>query len=337
MISPGIIKRKTAMAVLACLMVTLSGCSHDTSSAAGRTVASGAQLKIAMNVYSRTLPYFQEIIRGVQDVAHADGRTTVDVTYGDTDPQLQFEQLENALSTVPNGLIVLPVDQSALIPVIQQAATNGVPVVTLANDLDKAGHQFQLAYVGQNYVDIGRQKARYMVDALHGHGTVGYIHGIRGLTFSELQAQGAMEVFKAAPGITVIDGPYAGQFSSDAGLRATENVLTATPAIDALYFDNDDIALGGILAVQQRGRPVDSIVIIGTDGGEPALNAIAAGTLDMTISLCGYASGRVAAAKLIDNLRNGTKPNDRFVPVEALMITKSNLADARAKISAGKC
>lgn len=57
----------------------------------------------------------------------------------------------------------------------------------------------------------------------------------------------------------------------------------------------------------------------------------------MTISLCGYPSGRVAAAKLIDNLRNGTKPNDRFVPVEALMITKSNLADARAKISAGKC
>lgn len=166
---------------------------------------------------------------------------------------------------------------------------------------------------------------------------MGYIHGIRGLTFSELQAQGAMEVFKAAPGITVIDGPYAGQFSSDAGLRATENVLTATPAIDALYFDNDDIALGGILAVQQRGRPMDSIVIIGTDGGEPALNAIAAGTLDMTISLCGYASGRVAAAKLIDNLRNGTKPNDRFVPVEALMITKSNLADARAKISTGKC
>ncbi|BBX39291.1 sugar ABC transporter substrate-binding protein [Mycobacterium simiae] len=114
-------------------------------------------------------------------------------------------------------------------------------------------------------------------------------------------------------------------------------MLTATPAIDALYFDNDDIALGGILAVQQRGRPIDSIVIIGSDGGEPALNAIAAGTLDMTISLRGYASGRVAATKRIDNLRNGTKPNDRFVPVEALMITKSNLADARAKISAGNC
>lgn len=57
----------------------------------------------------------------------------------------------------------------------------------------------------------------------------------------------------------------------------------------------------------------------------------------MTISLCGYASGRVAAAKVIDNLRNGTKPDDRFVPVEALTITKSNLVDARAKISAGKC
>ncbi|MGH3641900.1 MAG: sugar ABC transporter substrate-binding protein, partial [Mycobacterium sp.] len=281
--------------------------------------------------------YFQDMIRGAQDVAAQDGHATIDVTYGETDPQLQYDQLENALSTAPSGLLVVPVDPAALIPVIQQAATNGVPVVTLANDIGESGHQYQLAHTGEEYHDLGRKKAQFIVDALGGNGTVGYVHGIRGLTFSELQAQGAMEVFNANPGITVTNGPYAGEFSSDAGLTATENLLTANPDFAALYYDNDDIALGGIQAVQQRGRPMDSIVIIGTDGGEPALQAVSAGTLDMTISLCGYATGKAGASTLIDNLRKGTKPEERIVKVDGLQITKDNLNDARSKMASGEC
>jgi hypothetical protein len=57
----------------------------------------------------------------------------------------------------------------------------------------------------------------------------------------------------------------------------------------------------------------------------------------MTISLCGYATGRTGAQLLIDDLRNGTKPKDRFVPVNALVITSDNLADVKAKIASGEC
>ncbi|WNG87819.1 sugar ABC transporter substrate-binding protein [Mycobacterium sp. ITM-2016-00317] len=321
------------------LFVSLTACSQDTGAQGGatETVAADQPLRLAMNVYSRTLPYFQDMIRGVQDQAEEDGHTTVDVTYGETNPQQQYDQLENALSTSPNGMLIVPVDPGALLPVIQQASTSGVPVVTLANDIDAAGHQSQLAHAGQEYVEIGRRKAQYIVDALGGQGTVGYVHGIRGLTFSELQSKGAMEVFEANPGITVVDGPYAGEFSSDAGLTATENVLTANPNLDALYYDNDDIALGGIMAVQQRGRAMDDIVIIGTDGGEPALQAVESGTLDMTISLCGYATGRAGASALIANLRDGSKPENRFIEVAGLEITRDNLTDARAKMASGDC
>ncbi|WP_123026700.1 sugar ABC transporter substrate-binding protein [Mycolicibacterium stellerae] len=328
---------RAATALASAVLLTVA-CSHDSgSSDSGGAAGVDSELKLAMNVYSRTLPYFQDMIRGVQDVAHEDGHTKVDVTYGDTNPQLQYNQLENALSTSPNGLLIVPVNPSALIPVIQKAASNGVSVVTMANDIDEAGHSSQLAHVGQEYVELGRQKAQYIVDALGGRGTVGYVHGIRGLTFSERQAEGAKEVFTANPGITLIDGPYAGQFSSDAGLTATENVLTAHPDVNALYFDNDDIALGGILAVQQRGRPMDSIVIIGTDGGAPALEAVGAKTMDMTISLCGYATGRQGAQVLINYLRENKKPAERFVEVDSLTITSANLTDAQAKIKDGKC
>ena len=325
-----------ALTASAGLVVSLAACSNDPAAGGGGGGGGDGDLQVEFNVYSRSLPYFQDMIRGIQDAAKKDG-VTVDVTYGETDPELQFSQLENALSTAPDGLLVVPVDASALIPAIQEASTNGVPVVTLANDLAEEGHEYQLAHVGQQYIEIGRQKAQYIVDELGGHGTVAYVHGIRGLTFSEEQARGALEVFAENPGITLVDGPYAGEFSSDAGLTATENVLTGNPDVDAIYYDNDDIALGGILAVQQRDIPMDKILIIGTDGGEPAREAIANGDLDMTISLCGYASGKKGAEVLIDYLRDGTEPSDRFVPVEALTITADNLEDAQAQIEAGDC
>jgi ABC-type sugar transport system substrate-binding protein len=82
---------------------------------------------------------------------------------------------------------------------------------------------------------------------------------------------------------------------------------------------------------------MDGIIVIGTDGGAPALDAVAAKTLDMTIGLCGCATGRTGAQLLIDDLRNGTKPKDRFVPVNALVITSDNLDDAKAKIASGEC
>ena len=328
-----------ALTAAAGLVVSLAACSNDADANGGGGGGGGGgddDLTLEFNVYSRSLPYFQDMIRGIQDVADEDG-VTVNVTYGETDPELQFSQLENALSSVPDGLMVVPVDASALIPVIQQADSNGVPVVTLANDLAEDGHASQLAHVGAQYVEIGRQKAQYIVDALGGQGTVAYIHGIRGLSFSEEQARGAMEVFEENPGITLIDGPYAGEFSSDAGLTATENVLTGNATVDALYFDNDDIALGGILAVQQRGIAPDDILIIGTDGGAPALEAISAGDLDMTISLCGYATGRQGAQVLIDYVQDGTEPEDRVVPVEVLTITPDNLEASQAQIDAGDC
>jgi ABC-type sugar transport system substrate-binding protein len=319
------------------LVMSLAACSNDaTDDGGGGGGAGGEDLQLEFNVYSRSLPYFQDMIRGIEDVAEEEG-VSVGVTYGETDPQLQYSQLENALSTAPDGLLVVPVDASALIPVIQQASTNGVPVVTLSNDLAAEGHEYQLAHTGAEYVEVGRQKAQYIVDQLGGQGTVGYIHGIRGLTFSEDQARGALEVFAENPGITLIDGPYAGEFSSDAGLTATENVLTGNPDIDALYYDNDDIALGGILAVQQRDIPLEDILIIGTDGGAPALEAIANEELDMTIHLCGYATGTLGAQLLIDFLRDGTEPDDRFVTIEALTITGENLEDAQTQIDAGDC
>ena len=333
-------RRLVTLAATAGLALSLAACSNDAGGTAPAAAAAGTgdggDLTFEMNLYSRSLPYFQDVVAGAQQQAEDEG-VTLNVTYGETDPQLQYDQVQNALSKNPSGLVVVPVDPAALIPVFQQASDSGIPVLTAVNDINEDGWPSVIGHVGKQYTDIGREKAQYLVDTLGGQGTVAVVHGIRGLLFSELQAQGAMEVFAENPGITVVDGPYTGEFSTDAGLAAAENVLTANPDVDALYFDNDDIALGGVLAAQQRGISMDDIVIIGTDGGEPAREAVRDGDLDMTITLCGVATGKTAVQTLAAYARDGEKPADRVTAVESQQITADTYDDVEALISAGDC
>lgn len=332
-----------AAACLCAGVLALAGCgggaeTDDTTTdkgTSGKKAAAGEDRRVEVNLYSQALPYFQEIAAGAQAAGKELG-WEVGVTYGKTDPPLQFNQIQNAIQKQPDGLIVAPVDQEALIPAFAAAKAANVEIVTVADDVAKEGQQHELAFAGVEYVELGRKKAQWIVDKLGGKGTVAVIHGIRGLHFTEAQFEGAKEVFDANPGIKMINGPYAGQFSADAGLKVTENVLTANPKIDALYFDNDDIALGGILAAKARNISMDDIVIIGTDGGKPARDAVKAGDLDYTISLCGYMTGRIAVEVIRDKLE-GKAPSGHIVPTPALEFTPETVDENNAKVDKKEC
>jgi ABC-type sugar transport system substrate-binding protein len=327
--------RKAATATIAAgLALSMAACSSDGDGSAA--ASEDEPLTIELNVYSRALPYYQDLVAGAEKAAEELG-VTLEVTYGETDPQVQYDQVENALTGAPDGLIVAPIDQVALIPVIQLASDNGVPVVTVGDNLAEEGQQYQLTFVGTEYEVVGQQKAEFIIDALGGQGTVAVIHGIRGLHFTEGQwAEGALPVFEDNPGITLVDGGYTGQFTTDAGLAATENLLTANPDLDAIYFDNDDLALGGVLALQQRGINLEDIILIGTDGGSPARKAVAVGELDMTISICGYATGVQAVEVLTAHLRDGDSP-PAHVQTDTLTVTPETAADAEQVVERGEC
>jgi ABC-type sugar transport system substrate-binding protein len=342
------VRKTRTLTLLACIVglfmvVGLTACGSDKksssssgSSGGGDTTASKEEPKtIAVNMYSRELPYFQEILKGLETEAKK-YNWTIEPTFANNDPTQQINQVQNAVTKQPDAMVVVPIDENAIVPPIQQAKAANVPVMTMGDNVAESGRDAQLAFLGVNYVDLGKEKAQFMVDQLKGKGKIGWVHGIRGLNFSERQVEGAKPVFEGASGITLVDGPYTGAFSSDKGLSATENLLSRDPGLNALFFDNDDIALGGIQAIKDRGINQDKILVVATDGGPPALAAVKKGELDATISLCGYAQGVKAIDVLHDFLVNGTKPPaEIFTPT--LLFTKDNLAKNIEQVKSGQC
>lgn len=286
----------------------------------------GGARTIAVNMYTADNPYFQEMLDGIEATADEFG-WEVQATFGNADPTEQVNQIQNAIATQPDALIVVPIDEEASVPPIRQAEEAGIPVFTMGDNLGEEGQEVQVAYVGADYREVGVMKAEFIAEQLGEQGgAVGIIHGIRGLNFTEAGADGAESVFSEEPQIRVVDGPYTGAFASDVGLEATENMLTRNPTFDAFYFDNDSIAIGGIQAIDERNIPHDEIVTTGTDGTPAALEAVEEGTLDYTIHLCGLGQGVTAMNVIRDYLEQDKEP-DKIVTTKSYEITPDNFQE----------
>jgi ABC-type sugar transport system substrate-binding protein len=80
------------------------------------------------------------------------------------------------------------------------------------------------------------------------------------------------------------------------------NWLVAGTRIDAVVANNDEMAIGAILALQQGGKDVKKVVIAGIDATADALAEMEKGNLDVTVfqDAKGQGSGSVeTAVKLI--------------------------------------
>jgi ABC-type sugar transport system substrate-binding protein len=319
--------RPLAIAAIAVLALAggLAACGGDDDSSNGGGGSSTAGKKVYLNAYAQVIQYFRDWEAG----ATARGKELGwDVTgeFGNVTPEQQVQQVQNALVKQPDAIIVTPIDEESLNPALQQAKDQGVPVITVG--ATSSNPDLVTSFVARDNYQIGVDKAQFMIDQLQGKGQVGIVHGIRGLTFSEDQAKAYEDTLAKAPGIEVVDGPFAGSFTADLGLDATANLLSANPNLNGIIYDNDDLALGGVEAVKNAGIPLDQFVIIGTDGGDVAIKATEAGDIDMTVNLCGYREGISAANTLNTFFEDGSVEKRVVSPVEIF-----TTADAKQKVA----
>jgi ABC-type sugar transport system substrate-binding protein len=292
----------------------------NTSSSVGGGSAKGKTIQVVF--YTEAIPYFQEMLKGLQTSANNLG-VNLKVTSANFDAGQEITLMENAITQHPDGIILAPIDREALVPVARKAKDAGIPVVLVGDNFGNDGQSSMLTFVGLDTKQYGIIKATFIAKGINGKGQVVSIHGPRGLDYVEAQRVGYQDVFINYPAIQVVEGPY-GNFASDVGLASLENVLSSNPHPSAVYFDNDDLAVGGIRALQERGLDPSSVVTVSSDGSPAAISAVKAGTLAMTVATRPYATGDKAVKVLGDYISSKTAPA-KLVNVPPVTLTKDSL------------
>ena len=253
-------------------------------------------------------PFFAEVIRGIEQVAH---QNRYSVLLGDTQCNRDREQAYANLvgARQADGLITL----LPHIPrVAQMAGSARLPIVNACEYVkDKS-----ITSVYVDNVAGAREATEYLLTL--GHRSIAFITGPMNSPISVDRDRGyemalSRAGLKRSSRLTV-----EGDFSAESGIRATESLFARGERFTAIFCSNDEMAFGAIRAIKARGlRVPEDVSVVGFDDirlaryWDPPLTTIAQPMADI---------GREAMSLLIEIL-NGADipPRKRMLPVQLVV------------------
>lgn len=209
---------------------------------------------------------------------------TLETTNANSQLPKQIADIKTLLTKGVDVLIVAPLNSSGLEPAFDAAAAKGVPVVTVDRELDAGFCKNWVTFIGSDFLEQGHRAAQAMDKATGGKADVAILLGSSGNNVTTNRTKGFVDEIKAsAPGLKVV-AQQTGDFARDKGQQVTEQLLQANPKINAIYAENDEMALGAVTAVAGMGKtPGKDIKIVSVDGTRNAVEAIVGGKINAVI------------------------------------------------------
>lgn len=298
--------------------LVLSACGAAGGSRDGTTT-------IGVSFYTKTIPMYVRMEEGMKDAARRGG-VELEFAYADGKAGNQVNQINNFITRGVDLILASPVDVEALVPAYRQAREAGIPILSVGN---KVADREEDAYIGPDIEDWAYQSMKRVVEGMGGKGRLLLITGPPQIAFVQMQHQGWKRALAEAPGVTVAQTLVAPDLSKSTAVNLATTGLAANSGITGIIGSNDEIALGAVQAVKERGIRLDDVYIAGWDGSSHAIEAIKAGDYDLTLSAKANTWGANAVDTAVGWLR-GERPAQHRVPSEYLFVDKSNVGSVTA-------
>lgn len=159
-----------------------------------------------------------------------------------------------------DALVILPFESDPLTDPVAQVADQGVFVTVVDRGL--IDPTIRDVYVAGNNPQMGRVSCEYISERLDGEGNIVVLRGIPTVIDNQ-RVEGCMEVLEETD-IEVLAMEYA-NWNRDDGFEVMQDFLSRFDDIDAVWAQDDDIAVGVIAALEQAGRS-DEMFIVGGAG-----------------------------------------------------------------------
>ena len=261
------------------------------------TACSTSQKSDKVKIGVTLMDFSTEFGIGLKDymTAKADAMGDVELTVIDAggDAAKQLQQVETFISQKVDAIIMQPQEQEACSPAIDKAKAAGIPIIN-CNSLTITEPD---AYVGSNDSESAEIAMTYIAEQLGGKGNVLMMHGHPGQTAEVKRTEGAMDILAQNPDMTLLDEQTADWDRAEA-MTLMENWIQAYgDQINAVFCQNDEMALGALNALVQAGKK-DNVLVVGVDAIDDALQSVKDGKMDATVyqDCKGQAEGAIEAA-----------------------------------------
>jgi galactofuranose transport system substrate-binding protein len=225
-------------------------------------------------------PFRTAETQSIKDEAAKAGVKQLLTTNANSQLSKQISDIQDMIAKGAQALIVAPLNSDGLEPALAAARAKNIPVLTIDRKINATACKDYVSFLGSNFVEQGKRAAQEMAKALGGKGKVAILLGASGNNVTTDRTNGFVDELKvAAPGIQVV-AQQTGEFARDKGQQVMEQIIQAQPDINGVYAENDEMALGALVALRSAGKkPGTDIHVVSIDGTRNAVQKLTDGEL----------------------------------------------------------
>ncbi|CAN7254933.1 D-xylose ABC transporter substrate-binding protein [Polaromonas sp. LjRoot131] len=218
-------------------------------------------------------------------------------------PEKQLADIDGLMAKGAKVLIVLAMDKDAILPAVNKATKQKVPVIAYDRLIEAPG----VFYITFDNKEVGRMQARAVFQAKP-KGNYVMIKGSPTDPNANFLREGQQEIIDAAVkkgDIKIVGEEYTEGWKPEVAQKNMEQILTKNGGkVDAVVASNDGTAGGVVAALSSKG--LKGVPVSGQDGDFAALNRVALGTQTVSVWKDARDLGKQAASAAV-NLGAGKK------------------------------
>ncbi len=237
----------------------------------------------------------------------------------EVDTARQISIVENLIARRVDGIVLAPVEEDALVGVVERATSEGIPVSIFDSGIktDKI-----ISYVATNNYDAGVMAARRMGIILEGRGKVGVIGFMPGSASTMDREAGFNDTIAREYPLIQNLGVRFPMADRARAMAEAENMMTANPDLAGLFADNESSTDGTVRAVKQRGA-AGKVKIVGFDASKELVDELKAGAIDSIVIQDPFKMGYESTKAVALHLR-GEKP-PREIDTGSYLVLQENV------------
>lgn len=218
--------------------------------------------------------------QSIKDEAAKVGVKQLLTTNANSQLNKQISDIQDMINQGAQALIVAPLNSDGLEPALAAARAKNIPVLTVDRKVNSEACKDYVAFLGSNFVEQGKRAAQEMAKALSNKGKVAILLGSSGNNVTTDRTKGFVDEMKnIAPDVEIV-AQQTGEFTREKGQQVMEQIIQAQSDITGVYAENDEMALGALVALKSAGKtPGTDVQVVSVDGTRNAVQKIVDGEM----------------------------------------------------------
>ena len=235
------------------------------------------------------------------------------------DREAQIGVMETMITRGVDGIVLMPVDGTALARVAEEAKGAGIPVVIADSGLEWEG---QVSFVATDNREAGRIAGRRLRELMGGAGKAVMMRYVEGSESTRQREDGFLEGVAEQPGVELLSTNQHAGNTKEGAQAVAENLLTANPGVTGVFCSNESATHGMLRALEAAGL-AGKVRFVGFDSSGTLLEGLRQGHIDALVLQDPVHMGDTAVRTLVGHL-DGERV-DRRVDTGVTVATKDNL------------